>query len=61
MYIYTGYLMVATAAKEFSVPVIGVTGAFLLTPLFAHNQNAALGRVMISILCIACQACLVYD
>ena len=30
--------MVAVAAKEFSVPVVGVAGAFMLTPLFAHNQ-----------------------
>jgi len=34
----TGHLMVAVAAKEFSVPVVGVAGAFMLTPLFAHNQ-----------------------
>ena len=36
--ITTGHLMVAVAAKEFSVPVVGVAGAFMLTPLFAHNQ-----------------------
>ena len=41
-----GHLMVAVAAKEFSVPVVGVAGAFMLTPLFAHNQNAALGQLL---------------
>jgi translation initiation factor 2B subunit (eIF-2B alpha/beta/delta family) len=30
--------MVAVAAREFSVPVVGVAGTFTLTPLFAHNQ-----------------------
>jgi translation initiation factor 2B subunit (eIF-2B alpha/beta/delta family) len=34
----TGHLMVAVAAREFSVPVVGVAGTFTLTPLFAHNQ-----------------------
>jgi len=52
----SGHLMVATAAKEFSVPVIGVTGAFLLTPLFAHNQNAALGQLLSPAISIAYNA-----
>jgi translation initiation factor 2B subunit (eIF-2B alpha/beta/delta family) len=30
--------MVALAAKEYSVPVVGVTGSLCITPLFAHNQ-----------------------
>jgi translation initiation factor 2B subunit (eIF-2B alpha/beta/delta family) len=38
--------MVAVAAKEFSVPVVGVTGTYMLTPLFAHNQLAALGQLL---------------
>ena len=38
----SGHLMVAVAAKEFSVPVVGVAGAFMLTPLFAHNQVTTL-------------------
>lgn len=42
----SGLLMVATAAKEFSVPVVGITGAFTLAPLFAHNQTAALGELL---------------
>lgn len=42
----SGHLMVAVAAKEFSVPVVGVAGAYMLTPLFAHNQGAALGQLL---------------
>lgn len=42
----SGHLMVAIAAKEMSVPVVGVTGAFALTPLFAHNQTAVLGQLL---------------
>jgi translation initiation factor 2B subunit (eIF-2B alpha/beta/delta family) len=42
----SGHLMVAVAAKEFSVPVVGVTGTYMLTPLFAHNQLAALGQLL---------------
>ena len=34
--------MVAVAAREFSVPLVGVAGTFTLTPLFAHNQVTAL-------------------
>jgi hypothetical protein len=29
------------------VPVVGVAGTFLLTPLFSHNQSIALGEVCI--------------
>ncbi len=42
----SGLLMVATAAKEFSVPVVGISGAFTLTPLFAHNQQLALQQLL---------------
>lgn len=42
----SGHLMVATAAKEFSVPVVSITGVFTLTPLFAHNQALALGELI---------------
>jgi len=42
----SGHLMVATAAKEFSVPVVSITGVFTLTPLFAHNQVLALGELI---------------
>ena len=38
--------MVSIAAKELSVPVVGVTGAFALTPLFAHNQKAVLNQLL---------------
>jgi translation initiation factor eIF-2B subunit beta len=41
----SGHLMVATAAKEFLVPVVGISGAFSLTPLFAHNQTLALQQL----------------
>eukprot|EP00599_Poterioochromonas_sp_BG-1_P009303 CAMPEP_0173151004 /NCGR_PEP_ID=MMETSP1105-20130129/11310_1 /TAXON_ID=2985 /ORGANISM="Ochromonas sp., Strain BG-1" /LENGTH=399 /DNA_ID=CAMNT_0014066273 /DNA_START=44 /DNA_END=1239 /DNA_ORIENTATION=+ len=41
----SGQLMVATAAKEFLVPVVCVSGAFSLTPLFAHNQSLALQQL----------------
>mmetsp|Transcript_13483 Transcript_13483/g.22567 ORF Transcript_13483/g.22567 Transcript_13483/m.22567 type:complete len:404 (-) Transcript_13483:578-1789(-) len=42
----SGQLMVCTAAKEFSVPVVCVAGAFTLTPLFAHNQSSALNQLL---------------
>lgn len=42
----SGHLMVAIAAKEFSVPVVGVTSSFSLTPLFGHNQSLALGELL---------------
>jgi translation initiation factor eIF-2B subunit beta len=41
----SGHLMVATAAKEFSVPVVCVSGSFSITPLFAHNQRLALQQL----------------
>lgn len=41
-----GHLMVAIAAKEFAVPMVGVAGAFTLTPLFAHNQTSVLGQLL---------------
>ena len=41
-----GQLMVAVAAKEHHVPHVGLAGAFLLTPLFAHNQREALGQLL---------------
>jgi len=41
-----GFLNLAVAAKEHHVPLVGLTGAFLLTPMFAHNQRAALGQLL---------------
>jgi len=41
-----GQLNIAVAAKEHHVPHVGLTGAFLLTPMFAHNQRAALGQLL---------------
>lgn len=42
-----GQLMVATAAKEFSVPVVCAAASFALTPLFAHSlQTAALQQLL---------------
>jgi hypothetical protein len=41
----SGQLMVCIAAREFSVPVVCVAGAFTLTPLFAHNQSQVLNQV----------------
>lgn len=41
----SGHLMVAAAAKEFLVPVVCISGAFSLTPLFAHNQTLALQQL----------------
>ena len=38
--------MVAIAAKDFAVPVVCVSGAFSLTPLFAHNQTHILHRLL---------------
>lgn len=40
----SGHLMVSTAAKELSVPVVYVAGAFTVTPLFAHNQRTVLNQ-----------------
>jgi translation initiation factor eIF-2B subunit beta len=40
-----GHCMVATAAKEFAVPVVCCSGPFSLTPLFAHNQSIALQQL----------------
>ena len=42
----SGHLMVTTAAKEYSVPVVGLTSAFMLTPLFAHNQSSVLNQLV---------------
>jgi translation initiation factor eIF-2B subunit beta len=41
-----GQLMCATAAREFSIPVVCCAGAFSLTPLFAHNQTVALQQLL---------------
>lgn len=41
----SGHLMVAAAAKEHAVPVVGLTSAFMLTPLFAHNQETVLNQL----------------
>lgn len=41
-----GNLMVAMAAKDFSVPVVCVAGTIQLTPLFAHNQVLALSQLL---------------
>lgn len=41
-----GHFMLAIAAKQYSVPMVGVTGTFLLTPLFSHNQSAALSELL---------------
>lgn len=43
---HSGHAMVAVAAKEFSVPVVCVSGAFSLTPLYAHNQSKALQQLL---------------
>lgn len=42
----SGHHMVAVAAKDFSVPVVGVSGAFSFTPLFAHNQSHVLDTLL---------------
>ncbi|KAJ1386375.1 hypothetical protein B484DRAFT_425949 [Ochromonadaceae sp. CCMP2298] len=42
----SGQLMVCIAAREFSVPVVCVAGAFTLTPLFAHNQSQVLNQLL---------------
>ena len=41
-----GNLMIAMAAKDFSVPVVCVAGTVQLTPLFAHNQVLALSQLL---------------
>jgi hypothetical protein len=33
-------------SQELSVPVVCVTGAFTLTPMFAHNQSAVLNQLL---------------
>jgi translation initiation factor eIF-2B subunit beta len=38
----SGHLMTILAAREHAVPVVGVTGVYKLTPLFAHNQTHVL-------------------
>lgn len=38
----SGHLMTILAAREHSVPVVGVTGVYKLTPLFSHNQTHVL-------------------
>ncbi len=42
----SGHHMVAVAAKEYSVPVVGVSGPFSFTPLFAHNQSQVLDTLL---------------
>lgn len=42
----SGHALVANAAKELSVPVVCVSGAFSLTPLFAHNQDTVLNQLL---------------
>ena len=42
----SGHMMVATAAKEYKVPVISITTAFMLTPLFSHNQQNVLNQLL---------------
>lgn len=42
----SGHTMVAVAAKEFSVPVVCVSGSFSLTPVYAHNQSLALQQLL---------------
>eukprot|EP00341_Mesodinium_pulex_P000881 CAMPEP_0116967590 /NCGR_PEP_ID=MMETSP0467-20121206/50664_1 /TAXON_ID=283647 /ORGANISM="Mesodinium pulex, Strain SPMC105" /LENGTH=114 /DNA_ID=CAMNT_0004657573 /DNA_START=60 /DNA_END=404 /DNA_ORIENTATION=+ len=37
-----GLLMTILAAKEHSVPVVGVTGMYKLCPLFSHSQSHVL-------------------
>lgn len=37
-----GQGMIAIAAKEFSVPVLGVAVNLTFTPLFPHNQSVAM-------------------
>jgi translation initiation factor eIF-2B subunit beta len=41
----SGHLMVASAAKEHAVPVVGLASAFMLSPLFAHNQETVLNQL----------------
>lgn len=41
----SGHMMVAIAAKDFAVPVVGVTGAYKLTPLYSHNQSDVLSHL----------------
>jgi translation initiation factor eIF-2B subunit beta len=41
----SGYSLVTMAAKDFSVPVLGIISMFSLTPLFAHNQSEVLGTL----------------
>jgi translation initiation factor 2B subunit (eIF-2B alpha/beta/delta family) len=41
-----GVLMVCQAAHDYSIPVVCVTGAFTLTPLFAHNQSCVLNQLL---------------
>lgn len=42
----SGHAMIAVAAKEFSVPLLCVTGTYLLTPLFSHNQSETLSQLL---------------
>lgn len=41
-----GHLIVATAAKEHHVPVVGLSSTFLLTPQFAHSSHEGLGQLL---------------
>jgi translation initiation factor 2B subunit (eIF-2B alpha/beta/delta family) len=47
-----GHLMVAIAANEHHVPVVGLAATFLLTPMFAHNNSESLGQLLSPSLCI---------
>jgi hypothetical protein len=38
--------LVSCGTQELSVPVVCVTGAFTLTPMFAHNQSAVLNQLL---------------
>ena len=40
------HLIVATAAKEHHVPVVGLSSTFLLTPQFAHSSHEGLGQLL---------------
>lgn len=41
-----GNLMVAVAAKQYSVPVVGIAGTYKLTPLFSHTQDRVLNNLL---------------
>lgn len=41
----SGCSMVATAAKEFNIPVVCLSASYMLTPLFAHTQDQLLSQL----------------